>query len=178
MQGTSATTNQCSKTVTSYTSSEILWGQRFQPCVIYDEERDAYCVHNKLFNDTKEVLTPLCSGQRLQEVLMDIIYSAPFYLNNSIKGLTSQNINDEGNVSEEGISAHVNNELKRDIDPNIYNYLNDIKEKLNNSKVQDNTSSCNNVVNSSNNIFDVESLLETLQNFVDEYADTCDESSC
>lgn len=69
MQGTSVTTGQCSKTRTSYLSKEILWGKRFKPCVKYNNEKQAYYVDHKLFNATEEVMTPLCSAKRLNEIL-------------------------------------------------------------------------------------------------------------
>lgn len=78
LQGTSITTGQCSKTRTSYLTSEILWGHRFKPCVKLDNDKDTYYIDNTDFNTTEEVLTPLCSAQRLYEVVQEIsstIYS-------------------------------------------------------------------------------------------------------
>lgn len=72
MQGTSLITGQCSKTRTSYMSTEILWGRRFKPCVHFDTKKRSYYIEHSKFNDTEEVLTPLCSAQRMEEVIMEI----------------------------------------------------------------------------------------------------------
>ncbi|XP_065168752.1 G protein-activated inward rectifier potassium channel 3-like isoform X1 [Atheta coriaria] len=72
MEGTSASTGQCSKTRTSYLSTEILWGCAFKSCIYYSGEANCYTVNHDEFNTTREILTPLCSAQRLSEVLQDI----------------------------------------------------------------------------------------------------------
>ncbi|XP_017777638.1 PREDICTED: G protein-activated inward rectifier potassium channel 3-like [Nicrophorus vespilloides] len=73
MTGTSAVSGQSSKTSTSYLSSEILWGGRYKPCVVYDLNKSSYIVDHSLFNATEETSIPLCSAQRLSEVIHDII---------------------------------------------------------------------------------------------------------
>ncbi|CAH0551332.1 unnamed protein product [Brassicogethes aeneus] len=72
MEGTCATTSLPSKTITSYLSREIMWGHRYQPCVFYDKNKKSFIVNRNFFNKTEEVLTPLCSAKRLQEVYMDL----------------------------------------------------------------------------------------------------------
>lgn len=67
MEGLSEATSQASKTSTSYMSTEILWGSRFKRCVEVNQD-GAYVVVRKRFNETEEVLTPLCSAKRLSEV--------------------------------------------------------------------------------------------------------------
>lgn len=54
-------------------SSEIRWGSRFKPCVKYT--KTGYYVDHKLFNDMEEVLTPLCSARRLEEVLCETYFN-------------------------------------------------------------------------------------------------------
>lgn len=73
LEGRSATTAQSSKIGTSYMSTEIRWGSRFKPCIRYT--KTSYYVDHKLFNDTEEVLTPLCSAKRLEEVLCDTYFN-------------------------------------------------------------------------------------------------------
>lgn len=68
MEGTSSSTSRPSKTITSYLSREILWGHRFVPCIQWDRDKRSYVVKRSAFNKTEEVVTPLCSAQRLQEV--------------------------------------------------------------------------------------------------------------
>lgn len=72
MQGTSVATGQCSKSRTSYLSTEIQWGRRFKPCVKYNNRKHAYFVDHDAFNETEEVLTHLCSAERMEEVLLEI----------------------------------------------------------------------------------------------------------
>lgn len=72
MEGLSEATSQASKTSTSYMSTEIRWGSRFAHCIEVNKE-GTYVVVRKRFNETEEVLTPLCSAKRLQEVGTDNI---------------------------------------------------------------------------------------------------------
>lgn len=54
-------------------STEIRWGSRFKPCIKY--MKTGYYVDHKFFNDTEEVLTPLCSARRLEEVLCETYFN-------------------------------------------------------------------------------------------------------
>lgn len=67
MEGLSEATSQASKTSTSYMSTEIRWGSRFVQCIEVNKE-SVYVVLRKRFNETVEVVTPLCSAKRLQQV--------------------------------------------------------------------------------------------------------------
>lgn len=71
MEGLSEATSQASKTSTSYMSTEIRWGSKFKQCIEVNKE-GAYVVVRKRFNETEDILTPLCSAKRLQQV--NIIY--------------------------------------------------------------------------------------------------------
>ncbi|KAK9877420.1 hypothetical protein WA026_018533 [Henosepilachna vigintioctopunctata] len=73
MEGTSLSTNQSSRTMTSYLSNEILWGNTFKSCVKFDSTKKSYRVSHKRFNATMEVPTPLCSAQRLYEVYTELM---------------------------------------------------------------------------------------------------------
>lgn len=68
LQGTSPTTAQCSRTRTSYISSEILWGHKFKNCLKFLKKENAYVVNQKNFNLTEEHSTHLCSAKRFVEV--------------------------------------------------------------------------------------------------------------
>ncbi|KAK9744452.1 Inward rectifier potassium channel C-terminal domain [Popillia japonica] len=68
LQGTSPTTALCSRTRTSYTSSEILWGHKFKNCIKYVKNEGSYAVNHKYFNVTEEYSTHLCSAKRFVEV--------------------------------------------------------------------------------------------------------------
>lgn len=165
MQGTSSTTSQCSKTITSYTSSEILWGQRFKPCITYDDDIGSYCVDHKQFNKTEEVLTPLCSGQRLQEVLMDVECRTSYSINNPIIGLTTnRNENCENNENERTLNV-------AEIDNDIYCYINDIKKKIidDGKELRCYTNANQRILHDSNrnkNVIDVEGLIENMEKYV------------
>lgn len=66
IEGDSILTGQRSKSQSSYIGSEILWGRRFQPCIVEDETDEYYYVDYSLFNQTVCVDTPLCSGKDLK----------------------------------------------------------------------------------------------------------------
>ncbi|XP_022911945.2 G protein-activated inward rectifier potassium channel 3-like isoform X1 [Onthophagus taurus] len=68
IQGSSATTGQCSKTRTSYISSEILWGYKFKNCIKYNKPEAMYDIQRKNFNKTVENATHLCSAKKFYEV--------------------------------------------------------------------------------------------------------------
>lgn len=69
IEGLSASTGKMSKTSTSYMSTEIRWGSRFQQCI--KNTKTGYYVDHKLFNQMEEFLTPLCSAKRLHEVVSE-----------------------------------------------------------------------------------------------------------
>lgn len=94
MQGTSPTTGQSLKTSTSYLTDEILWGHRFQPCVTFDPDVKAYMIDHCQFNKTVEVLTPLCSARALSSVMLTVtidrsLERSPFYRSVSSSGIGS-----------------------------------------------------------------------------------------
>lgn len=192
MQGTSATTSHCTKTVTSYTTSEILWGQRFKQCVSYNEETNAYYIDNNQFNKTEEVLTPLCSEKRLQEVLMDSEYCYSINENNNsnnknynipIIELTTPS--DRTDMCQDR-NYEINHNNHEFIDKDVYLYLNDIKEKVNGKNeerhrmpqkpqddelkhMDDGEQRCQRKPRSnSSNPIDVELLIDNLQKYVDD----------
>ncbi|KAL3289124.1 hypothetical protein HHI36_003563 [Cryptolaemus montrouzieri] len=94
MEGTSLSTNQSSRTVTSYLSNEILWGHTFRSCVKFDKTKMSYRVSHKRFNSTIEVETPLCSAQRLSEVYSE-------FLSCQIDSERSEGVQDSPNGSEQ-----------------------------------------------------------------------------
>lgn len=67
LEGTIESTGQTTQARSSYLSSEILWGHRFDPIVSYNRERQGYEVDYSKFNETTQVDTPLCSGRELTE---------------------------------------------------------------------------------------------------------------
>ncbi|XP_065214209.1 G protein-activated inward rectifier potassium channel 3-like isoform X2 [Planococcus citri] len=73
LEGTTESTGQTTQVRTSYLSSEILWGHRFQPLVKYNKEKLSYEVDYNLFHDTYQVDTPLCSAEELQRYLLNQI---------------------------------------------------------------------------------------------------------
>lgn len=158
MQGTSATTSQCTKTVTSYVTSEILWGQRFKPCVSYNEDMASYCVDHKQFNKTEEVLTPLCSGQRLQEVLMDVERCTLYSINENNSPIREFVANQRTDFCDN---------CRDDIDSDVYSFLSDIKDKLHGENSRKNTQKPSDL-RGEETTFDVESLIDNLRKYVDE----------
>ena len=73
LEGTTESTGQTTQVRTSYLSSEILWGHRFQPLIKYNKEKLSYEVDYNLFHDTYQVDTPLCSAEELQRYLLNQI---------------------------------------------------------------------------------------------------------
>lgn len=69
LEGTSESTGQTTQVRTSYVTSEILWGHRFEPVVKYNKEKLSYEVDYNLFHDTYQVDTPLCSAEELERYL-------------------------------------------------------------------------------------------------------------
>ena len=65
--GTIESTGQTTQARSSYLPSEVLWGHRFQPMVVYNKERQGYEVDYSRFNNTVPVDTPLCSARELEQ---------------------------------------------------------------------------------------------------------------
>lgn len=65
LEGTIESTGQTTQARSSYLSSEILWGYRFEPVVSYNKDRQGYEVDYSRFDSTVLVDTPLCSGRDL-----------------------------------------------------------------------------------------------------------------
>lgn len=65
--GTIESTGQTTQARSSYLPSEVLWGHRFQPMVVYNKERQGYEVDYSRFNNTDLVDTPLCSARQLEQ---------------------------------------------------------------------------------------------------------------
>ncbi|KAJ8916330.1 hypothetical protein NQ315_005025 [Exocentrus adspersus] len=72
-EGSSNITGQVSQNRTSYSNSDIYWGQRFRPCVDYDEIKQAYTVDYKKFKQTVQFDTPLCSAKKLNDITAKFI---------------------------------------------------------------------------------------------------------
>uniref|UniRef100_A0A8D8ZM65 Inward rectifier potassium channel 2 n=1 Tax=Cacopsylla melanoneura TaxID=428564 RepID=A0A8D8ZM65_9HEMI len=68
LEGTTESTGQTTQARTSYVSSEILWGHRFEPLTVYNQEKLAYEVDYAKFNNTHEVDTPLGSARQLEDI--------------------------------------------------------------------------------------------------------------
>lgn len=71
-EGSSNITGQVSQKRTSYSNSDIYWGQRFRPCVDYDEALQAYTVDYKKFKQTVPFDTPLCSAKKLANIEREV----------------------------------------------------------------------------------------------------------
>lgn len=71
-EGSSNITGQVSQKRTSYSNSDIYWGQRFRPCVDYDEALQAYIVDYKKFKQTVPFDTPLCSAKKLANIEREV----------------------------------------------------------------------------------------------------------
>lgn len=76
LEGTTESTGQTTQARTSYVTSEIMWGHRFEPIVRYDKEKLCYEVDYDLFHDTYQVDTPLCSAEQLQQYLQNQLESS------------------------------------------------------------------------------------------------------
>lgn len=57
---------------TSYLPHEVLWGHRFVNAISYDHQEGSYLAHIEKLDDVVQVDTPLCSAQRLDEILNEI----------------------------------------------------------------------------------------------------------
>ncbi|XP_037824926.1 G protein-activated inward rectifier potassium channel 3 isoform X1 [Lucilia sericata] len=68
LEGTVESTGQSTQARSSYINTEILWGHRFDPVVVYNKDRQAYEIDYARFNETTQVDTPLCSARDLNEI--------------------------------------------------------------------------------------------------------------
>ncbi|XP_044731658.1 ATP-sensitive inward rectifier potassium channel 11-like isoform X2 [Chrysoperla carnea] len=67
LEGTIESTGQTTQARSSYVTSEILWGHRFECMVHYNKDRQGYEVDYSNFNQTIQVDTPLCSAHELHD---------------------------------------------------------------------------------------------------------------
>ncbi|KAL9897255.1 inwardly rectifying potassium channel 2 isoform 5-T9 [Glossina fuscipes fuscipes] len=68
LEGTVESTGQSAQARSSYINTEILWGHRFDPVVVYNKDCQAYEIDYARFNETTQVDTPLCSARELNEI--------------------------------------------------------------------------------------------------------------
>jgi potassium inwardly-rectifying channel subfamily J len=68
LEGTIESTGQTTQARSSYLPSEVLWGHRFKPMVMYNKERQGYEVDYSRFNNVDCVDTPLCSARQLEQL--------------------------------------------------------------------------------------------------------------
>lgn len=62
LEGTIESTGQATQAKSSYLTTEILWGYKFEEMIEYDTETQAYNVDYSKFENTFPVKTPLCSA--------------------------------------------------------------------------------------------------------------------
>ncbi|CAG9764532.1 unnamed protein product [Ceutorhynchus assimilis] len=86
LEGECLSTSYMSRSTTSYLSREIKWGYKFTPCTTWNTVKRTYVVDHKLFNNTEEVVTALCSAQRLVQVYDDIVSDTLSPYNGSVFG--------------------------------------------------------------------------------------------
>lgn len=67
LEGTIESTGQSTQARSSYLSSEILWGHRFEQILEFDSYLGEYVADFSKFHDTKPVYTPLYSARALSE---------------------------------------------------------------------------------------------------------------
>ncbi|GLV40098.1 Inwardly rectifying potassium channel 2 [Carabus blaptoides fortunei] len=92
MIGSSDSTGQMTQSRTSYTPFEIYWGHRFKSCVHFDTDQESYIIEHDLFNATEEVDTPLCSAQRLEEVLEEIQNTSNGTFNSAVPSIPTDSV--------------------------------------------------------------------------------------
>ena len=66
MEGCTETTSMNFQARTSYLPSEILWGHRFEPMMLYRKDNNKFQVNFSAFHSTYEVETPTCSARDLE----------------------------------------------------------------------------------------------------------------
>lgn len=74
MSGASRNTGQTTQSRTSYLAREIVWGYRFKEIIRYDDELECFVTDIDKLDDIEQVDTPLCSAQRIEEVLSEVNY--------------------------------------------------------------------------------------------------------
>ncbi|CAO1407033.1 unnamed protein product, partial [Diamesa serratosioi] len=67
LEGCVESTGQTTQARSSYLASEILWGNRFEPVVTYNKDKQGYQIDYSKFDATTQVDTPLCSAKELYE---------------------------------------------------------------------------------------------------------------
>ncbi|XP_049281965.1 G protein-activated inward rectifier potassium channel 3-like isoform X2 [Anopheles funestus] len=67
LEGTVESTGQTTQARTSYVNTEILWGQRFEPVLLYNSDIESYDIDFSKFNETVVQDTPRCSAKQLKE---------------------------------------------------------------------------------------------------------------
>jgi potassium inwardly-rectifying channel subfamily J, other len=67
LEGTVESTGQTTQARTSYTNTEIMWGNRLESVVLYNKEKQGYEINYSRFNSTQPVDTPLCSAKELAD---------------------------------------------------------------------------------------------------------------
>ncbi|XP_052870230.1 G protein-activated inward rectifier potassium channel 3-like [Anopheles cruzii] len=67
LEGTIESTGQTTQARTSYVNTEILWGHRFEPVLLYNADIQSYEIDFSKFNDTAPQYTPRCSARQLKE---------------------------------------------------------------------------------------------------------------
>ncbi|XP_035216344.1 G protein-activated inward rectifier potassium channel 3-like [Stegodyphus dumicola] len=83
LEGTIESTGQSIQARSSYISTEILWGHRFDQVVSFRKETGEYLVDYSKFNATNEVQTPLCSARDFMEYqkMLAEVAKAPAFVN-------------------------------------------------------------------------------------------------
>ena len=66
MEGCIETTSMNFQARTSYLPTEILWGHRFEPMMLYRKDNNKFQVNFSAFHSTYEVETPTCSARELE----------------------------------------------------------------------------------------------------------------
>ncbi|XP_053690808.1 G protein-activated inward rectifier potassium channel 3-like [Sabethes cyaneus] len=67
LEGTIESTGQTTQARSSYLSSEILWGYRFDPILFYNKQRQTYEINLAKFDEPIPVETPGCSARETME---------------------------------------------------------------------------------------------------------------
>lgn len=67
LEGTTESTGTTMQARCSYQPADILWGHRFENLINFEKTSDNFIVDFREFNKTREVSTPLCSAQDLED---------------------------------------------------------------------------------------------------------------
>lgn len=73
-EGIIESTGQPVQARSSYTESDILWGNRFVPMVEFNNDKKVYDVDFGKFSETQQIDTPLCSASEYKHVSKQIEY--------------------------------------------------------------------------------------------------------